>query len=107
MTMTLELLIAFLIGATAVGRATRLIVDDDMPVFKWFRETWVMFFVKRERPSVAELIVCPFCVSIWLAFGSTLWAFLSDLHWTWWFLHLMLAGAYIAAMINVRDIPAE
>ena len=107
MNVDLELIFAFVIGSIAVGRGTRLIVDDDMPVFAWFREKWVIFFIDRDKPVWAELVTCPFCVAIWLAAASTAWAFVSALHWTWYFLHLMLAGAYVAAMINTRDVPVE
>ncbi len=107
MTIDAEIIFAFVIGSIAVGRGTRLIVDDDMPVFKWFREKWVMFWVDRNKEEWGELVTCAFCVAIWLSAASTAWAFMSDLHWTWWALHIFLAGAYVAAMVNVRDVPVD
>lgn len=103
MTFDLEFVMAVIIGTIAVARGTRLFVDDDMPLFKQFRE----WFVITVRPPWNELIVCPFCTSVWLAGANTAWAFVSDLNWTWWFLNLLLASAYAAAMINVRDLPKE
>lgn len=107
MNMDIEVIVAMVVGTLAVGRGTRLFVDDDFPPVKWFREKWVIWWVDRGQESWAELVVCPFCVSIYLAFANVFWAFVSELHWTWWFLNLLLAGAYVAAMINVRDIPPE
>ena len=103
MTFDLEFVMAVIIGTIAVARGTRLFVDDDMPLFSHFRTWWTL---KMPTPW-NELIICPFCTSVWLAGANTAWAFGSGLHWTWWFLNLMLAGAYVAAMINVRDIPVE
>lgn len=103
MIMNWGVVFAFLVGAVATGRAVRLFVDDDMPMFVWFREWWITHVPEKWQ----ELVTCPFCMGIWLATANTAWAFISDLHWTWWFLNLMLAGAYLAAMINVRDVPSD
>lgn len=95
--------LAFLVGTVAVARATRLVVDDDFPPVVWLREWYV-----RHTPERWGLLVeCPFCVSMYFAIADTAWAFVSDLHWTWWFLNLLLAGAYLAAMICVRDLPED
>lgn len=103
MTVDFEFIVAFVIGSIAIARATRLFVDDDMPLFKGFRE----WFVLTMPSGWNELIVCPFCVSIYVATVNVAWAFASNLHWTWWALNLMLAGAYVAAIIEVRDIPPD
>jgi hypothetical protein len=102
-TITATMIVAMIVGTIAVGRATRLFVDDDMPLFKGFRE----WFVLKVPTPWNELIVCYFCTSVWVSTANVAWAFISDLHWTWWALNLMLAGAYAAAMINVRDIPPD
>ena len=103
MDLDLDMVFAFVIGSVSVARMTRLVVDDDMPMFMWFREWWIT----HTNDAWGILVTCPFCVSVWLAAADTAWAFGSDLHWTWWFFNLFLAGAYLAAMINVRDIPPE
>jgi hypothetical protein len=102
-TVTTTMIVAMIVGTIAVGRGTRLFVDDDMPLFKGFRE----WFVLKVPEPWNELIVCPICTSIYLAAANVTWAFVSDLHWTWWFLNLLLASAYVAAMINVRDVPQD
>jgi hypothetical protein len=98
------LLAAVVVGTLAVARLTRLIVDDDWPIIVWFRSMWDR--VWKQSPWVA-LIECPFCVSPYIAAVSIAWAVLSELHWSWWLFHGWLAVAYLAAMVNVRDIPPE
>lgn len=99
-----ELLAAVVVGTLGVARLTRLVVDDDWPVILWFRRMWDRMW--KQSPWVA-LIECPFCVSPYIAAASIAWAVLSDLHWSWWLFHGWLAVAYLAAMLNVRDIPPE
>ncbi len=101
--MSIEEIVAIIVGTVAVARATRLIVDEDMPIINWLVEKWIIHIPPRWN----EIPECPWCTSVWMAMGSVTWAFLSDLHWTWWWLHLVLAGSYVAAMINVRDVPAQ
>lgn len=103
MNITWEIVFAFVIGSIAVARATRLLVDDDFPPVMAVRE----WYMRHTSDKWSLLVECPFCAAIWFAIADTAWAFISDLHWTWWLLNFLLAGAYIAAMINVRDIPPE
>jgi hypothetical protein len=98
------LLAAFAVGVLAVSRMTRLVVDDDWPIIVWARRVWDR--VWGNSPWVT-LIECPFCVSPYIAAATLAWAVLSDLHWSWWLFHGWLAVAYLAAMLNVRDIPVE
>lgn len=103
MTVDLTLISAFVVGSIAVGRLTRLAVDDDFPPVVWLRE----WYITHVPESWADLAVCAFCISFWIALANTAWAFVSDLHWTWWAFNVTFAGAYLAAVINVRDIPAD
>lgn len=98
------LLAAFAVGVLAVARLTRLVVDDDWPPMVWARRVWDRL---TANSAWAVLVECPFCVAPYIAAFSIAWAVLSDLHWTWWLFHGWLAVAYLAAMVNVRDIPAE
>lgn len=93
---------AFLTAAIATGRFTRLIVHDDWPPVAWARAHF------RRAVGYGEweaLVTCPFCFSAWPALVNLTWAYASDLHWTWWAANLWFAGAYVAAMIVVRDEP--
>lgn len=94
---------AFVIGSLAVARVTRLIVDDDFPPTMWLRRT----YVSHTSEAWGKLVECPFCFSFWLAAADTGWAFGTKLHWTWWLVNLIFAGAYVAAMVTVRDLPPD
>lgn len=102
MTITLDIIAAFIVGSLAVGRLARLVVDDDFPPVMWLRG----WYIRTVPEHWAELVACAFCIAFWFALADTLWAFVSDLHWTWWFFNLTFAGAYLGAIINKRDVPA-
>lgn len=97
------LVAAFVVGTIAVARMTRLVVDDDWPPMLALRRAWD----RHVHGSWAPLVECPFCVSPYIAAVTIGWAVLSDLHWSWWLFHGWLAVAYLAAMLNTRDIPVE
>lgn len=95
-------LAAVAVGIVAVARLTRLIVDDDWPPIVALRNGW------RRATGYgpwSHLVDCPFCVAPYFTAATIAWAMASDLHWSWWAFHGWLAAAYLAAMINVRDIP--
>lgn len=98
------LLAALAIGVIAVARMTRLVVDDDWPPMLWFRSKWDRL---TENSKWSVLVECPFCVAPYVAAFSIGWAILSSLHWSWWLFHGWLAVSYLAAMLNVRDIPVD
>lgn len=98
------LLAAFVVGTLAVARVSRLIVDDDFPPVAAVRRVWDRALGES---AWSVLIECYFCVTPYFAALSILWAVLSDLHWAWWLFHGWLAVAYLAAMVNTRDIPAD
>lgn len=62
------------IDALAVHRLTRMVIEDRVP-FGWIRSSIVRRAYARQgnnlsaQPYVAELLSCPWCVSIWVAFG--------------------------------------
>jgi hypothetical protein len=98
------LVAATVVGIVAVARLTRLVVDDDWPPMVWFRRKWDRV---TENSNWSVLVECPFCVAPYFAAAAIGWAVLSDLHWSWWLFHGWLAVAYLAAMVNTRDIPAD
>lgn len=103
MPVDLTTIVAFLIGTIATARAVRLIVDDDWPPVVWLREKYVLSVPE----DWAELVTCPFCVAPWIAMPNLALAWASDLAWYWWIPNLWFAVAYLAAMLNVRDVPAD
>lgn len=102
--MTVEWVVAFLVGTLTVARVTRLVVDDDWPPVAWARRKWDE---KTNTSSWNPLPHCPFCVSPYVAAADLTWAWLTDLQGAWWFVNVLLAGAYLAAIVNVRDIPED
>ena len=95
---------AFVIGVGAVGRLTRLFVDDDWPPIAWWRDRWDGWTGSN---GWNPLFHCAFCLAPWIGLGWVAWAWLSDLHWSWWLASVWLAGSYAAAMLVARDIPSE
>lgn len=98
------LIVAAFVAVVADARLARLVVDDDWPPMLWFRRHWDRIL---KQSSWSPLIECPFCVTPYFVAFTLAWAALSDLHWSWWLFHVWLAVAYLAAMLNVRDIPPE
>lgn len=101
--MEVEYIAAFLIGVIATGRLARLIVDDDWPPVMWLREKYILAVPDKW----GELVECSFCVAPWFALPNLILAYTSDLAWWWWFPNLWLGGAYLAAILNARDVPSE
>lgn len=97
------LILAFIVAVIATARLTRLVVDDDWPPMAWLREKYVMAVPEKW----AALVECPFCAAPWFALPNLLLAWASDLAWYWWLPNLWLSAAYLAAIVNVRDVPAD
>jgi len=53
------------------------------------------------------LVECPWCVAPYITFVDLVWAWSTDLHWTWWFGNVWAAVSWIAAYMCLRDIPPE
>ncbi len=126
---TFELLLAAVAGTLTIARLTRLVVDDEWPPILVLRQKYVQFLgwiflrdADEEEKSWEEqiakveawekLIDCPFCLSFWVALGAAPLTWLSyngdsQLDWWWWIPTLVMSTSYVAAMVNVRDIPPE
>lgn len=104
MSVGLETIAAFVVGVLAVARFTRLIVDDDFPPTAAIRDWYI---VKTGEGKWSDLVQCPFCFATWPGLLNLLVAWLSDLAVWWWLPNIWFAGIYLAAMVVVRDIPAE
>jgi hypothetical protein len=97
------LICAFIVGVLAVTRMTRLLVDDDFPPTLWLRKE----YLRRTNEAWGLLVECPWCMSVWVTLIDLGWAWISDLHWTWWLANTWFAVAWLAAFLNLRDIPKE
>jgi len=106
------IVLAAVVGTLAVARATRLIVDDDLPYIARARERYVRK-VGEDSPW-ATLVECPFCVAPYVAAPAVAWFALmiwqetwTALHWAWWIVTGWAAVSYVAAMLCVRDVPPD
>ena len=113
----ITLLVAFLLAVVGTARATRLVVHDSWPPAEAFRVWWTnQTEVKGGwRRDWSVLVTCPFCASPYIAavvLGSGIIAGvwdpdLSTLAGWWWVLAAWATVSYLAAMLVLRDEPAE
>lgn len=95
--------LAALTSSVAVGRIVRLLVFDDFPPAKALRDWWITKLTKGGPWS--KIFKCGFCMAVYLVPLSWAWAWISNLHWTWWAAHLLVACMYLAAIIVAYDQP--
>lgn len=91
---------AFLVGTLAVGRVTRLVVFDSWPPVAFIRRKWDAF---TNTSDWNLLLHCQYCLAPYFAAADVGWAYLADLHWSWWFVNLIFAASYTAAMVVTWD----
>lgn len=95
-------LLAGALSSIAVGRITRLVVFDDFPPSVALRSWWAR--VTKDGPW-NKLTTCGFCFAVWATPLSWAWAWVSNLHWTWWAAHGLASCMYLAAIIVAYDQP--
>lgn len=66
----------------------------------WLRMKWDE---RTEDNGWNILMHCHWCMSAWTTLAVGAWGYFSDLHISWWFFNVWLAGSYVAAMIVERD----
>lgn len=98
---TPTLIAAVVIGVLSVARTARLLTHDTFPPVAWVRER-VYQALPEKWDDITE---CPFCQAPYLAAGMLAWAWVSDLHWTWWVINGWWGLSYIAAIIVAYDQP--
>lgn len=125
---------ALLIGTLAVARAVRLVTSDAYPPMRVLRDWWTARQVNRDwglpdNPVTEErsgirygwgpLLTCPFCFApyaaavdlAWAVWAGAPWVFPDGTGWSWgdvwWLVNTWAAVSYLAAMVVVRDEPAD
>lgn len=93
-------IVAFVVGSLSAGRITRLLVQDTFPPVVWVRMKWDDL---TDGSDWNTLFHCHWCMSFWVTLPIGLWAWLSDLHASWWVINGIMAAAYVAPMIVERD----
>jgi hypothetical protein len=102
------------VATLAVTRWTHLIVDDDYPPVQWLTRQ----YAERVPQKWVKLVECPWCVSPYIGAWVTVWLLASQWAWlpdwvqgfawnSWWFANSIAAMSQVAAMINMRDVPAD
>lgn len=102
------ILLTLAVAALGVGRLTRVVVYDDFPPTKWWRERWAIWTLDTGWES---LFACWWCFSFWAAAACLGWwiagLFFVWAAWSWWIFWGVFALAYVAPMIIVRDTPGD
>lgn len=96
------LIAAVIVGILSVARTARLIGFDDYPPMVWLRDRWNERFGEE---GWGKLIHCPFCSAPYLAAGMIAWAWVSDLHWTWWLINGWWGLCYLSSIVVAYDQP--
>jgi hypothetical protein len=92
--------IAFIVGILSAGRLTRLVVHDSFPPSVKFRMWWDD---KTDGSLWNPLFNCHWCLSFWITLPIGLWAWLSNLHTSWWVFNAIMAASYVVPMVIERD----
>ena len=94
----LPLAVWLLIDGLAVYRLSRLVTRDSLPLIAGPRER-----VQDRWPdrAVADLVVCPWCVSVWLAAGVLAARLLLPVPWS--LLALVLAWSAVAGWLSEHE----
>lgn len=97
---TVEWVFAFVLAVVSAARLTRLLVWDSYPPSARLRAKWDA--ITNDGPW-AVLVHCGYCFGLWSALFIVGWAWLSDLHWTWWLFCGWLTVGYLAAIVMAFD----
>lgn len=102
------ILLTILVAVLGVGRFTRVVVYDDFPPTKWWRQKWVDWL---DGTGWQTLFSCWWCFGFWASAGCVGW-WIWGLHvewigWAWWVFWGSFALGYLVPMLIVRDEPTQ
>lgn len=89
-----------LVSIFSAARITRLLTFDTFPPIAWFRDKYAD---ATDGTKWQILAYCPYCMSFWVTIAVVLSGYFSDFHEAWWLTNGIFGGAYLAAMVMVRD----
>lgn len=98
------LICAVIVGVLSVARTARFIGYDDFPPMQWLRDKWDE---KVGDEGWGKVMHCPFCSAPYMAAVMLAWAWVSELHWTWWVINATWGLSYISSIIVAYDQPEE
>lgn len=90
------------VGVIGTARVTKLLTEDMWPPVHWLRSRWLTYWGES---GWAELFICPFCMSVWVAAANMGIGYATNWPLWWLLVNGWLTVAYVAAMIVARDIP--
>lgn len=98
------ILLTIATAVLGVARFTRVVVHDNFPPTKWWREVWADLTLDT---GWEELFACWWCFGFWAALACIGWfiggLFVAWVAWAWWIFWGALALGYLAPMLIVRD----
>lgn len=98
--LTLYYALALVTLVLSAARITRLLVADEFPPSIWLRMRWDTV---TKDGKWALLLHCPWCMGPYISGLIALWAYLSNLHWTWWVFNAFFALGYVTSWIVFHD----
>lgn len=91
---------AVVVGVLSAARFTRLLTQDVYPPVAWLRAKWQAI---THDGDWSELATCPYCAAPYISAAILAWGLLTDFQTAWWIVNGIMAGAYVAAIVVVRD----
>lgn len=101
---TLTLVLATIVAVVSIARTARLLTYDEFPPALWLRTRFIAAL--PENSPWSKIAECQYCIAPYLTLGMFGWAYLSDLHWTWWVINGWWSASYAAAIVMSYDEPA-
>ena len=73
---------------------------EDWPPSVWLRIRWHAI---TKDGAWSKLVDCPWCMGPYVVGALGVWAYLSNLHWTWWAFNTFFALAYATSWVVFHD----
>lgn len=89
-----------LVGVFSAARISRLVTIDSFPPSVWLRIKWRSI---TDDGSWSTLVDCGWCFTVWSWAFVLGWGLIWDWPTAWWIFNSLLAGAYLAAMVQAHD----
>jgi hypothetical protein len=84
----------------SAARLTRLMVADDFPPVKFFRDLAYDWLDKGPKRRQWQIITwCAYCAAFWVVGPIVAWGYLTDWQTAWWLFNGALAASYLASIV--------
>lgn len=99
---TLNAIAAVVVAIFGTARVTRVLAHDDYPPAEWLRVRWEVLVGERW----GKLLQCIWCTQPYVVIICGIWAWTSDLHWSWWVFWGWMALSQAGSTLLAYDEPA-